>query len=118
MKSGALYRGSTCVVPTVWLAANPWTRLRGLLGRPPLATAAAEGLLIEPCSSVHTFWMGYSLDLVFLDRASCVVDLAENLSPWSMRAARGRARKTLELQAGGIAVIQPKIGEALIWREH
>lgn len=118
MKTGAFYRGDQCLVATVWLAANPWTRLRGLLGRPPLAGDAAEGLLIEPCSSVHTFGMRYALDLVFLDRANRVVDVVQKLSPWTMRAARGKARKTLELMAGGVAVIQPQIGEEFIWRAH
>ena len=117
MRTGALYRGEECVVPTVWRAANPWTRLRGLLGRKPLEPAAAEGLLIEPCSSVHTFWMGYPLDLIFFDRNSRVVSVCENVAPWSARAARG-ARKTLELAAGSVMVFKPCIGEELIWRIH
>lgn len=115
MRAGALYRGEQCVVPTVWHAANPWTRLRGLLGRKPLVPAAVEGLLIEPCASVHTFWMDYPLDLIFLDRNNLVLDIFENVAPWSTRAARG-ARKTLELVAGGVAVFEPRIGEELIWR--
>lgn len=117
MRAGALYRGGQCVVPTVWHAANPWTRLRGLLGRNPLKPAAAEGLLIEPCSSVHTFWMSYSLDLIFLDRNNRILNIFENVAPWSARMARG-ARKTLELAAGSVAVIEPRIGEELTWRIH
>jgi uncharacterized membrane protein (UPF0127 family) len=117
MRTGALYRGEQCVVPTVWRAANPWTRLRGLLGRKPLQPAAAEGLLIEPCSSVHTFWMEYPLDLIFFDRNSRVLEVCQNVAPWSARAARG-ARKTLELAAGSILVLEPHIGEELIWRGH
>jgi uncharacterized membrane protein (UPF0127 family) len=117
VRTGALYRGEQCVVPIVWHAANPWTRLRGLLGRKPLEPAAAEGLLIEPCSSVHTFWMDYPLDLVFLDRNNRVLDICENVAPWSARAARG-ARKTLELVGGSVVVFEPRIGEELIWRIH
>lgn len=117
MRTGALYRGEHCIVPTVWHAANPWTRLRGLLGRKPLAPAAAEGLLIEPCSSVHTFWMDYPLDLVFLDRNNLVIGICEDVAPWSARAARG-ARKTLELAAGSVEVFKPCVGEELIWRIH
>lgn len=117
MKRGGLYRGEQCVVPTVWRAANPWTRLRGLLARKPLEPAAAEGLLIEPCASVHTFWMRYSLDLVFLDRNSRVLDVCENVTPWSTRGVRG-ARKTLELAAGSLKVLEPRIGELLTWRTH
>jgi uncharacterized membrane protein (UPF0127 family) len=117
MKTGALYRGEDCVVPTVWHAADPWTRLRGLLGRRPLEPRAAEGLLIEPCGGVHTFWMSYPLDLVFLDRNNRVLNICENVNPWSTRAARG-ARKTLELAAGSVVVFGPRIGEELIWRMH
>ena len=117
MRTGALYRGERCVVPTVWYAANPWTRLRGLLGRKPLEPAAAQGLLIEPCAGVHTFWMTYPLDLIFLDRNNRVLDIYKNVAPWSTRVARG-ARKTLELAAGGIAVFEPCKGEELIWRSH
>lgn len=117
MRSGALYRGEQCVVPRVWRAANPWTRLRGLLGRKPLEPRAAEGLLIEPCASVHTFWMGYPLDLIFLDRNDRVLAICEKVLPWSTRAARG-ARKTLELAAGGVVIFEPRVGEELVWRSH
>lgn len=117
MRVGALYRGEQCIVPTVWHAADPWTRLRGLLGRKPLEPAAVEGLLIEPCASVHTFWMGYPLDLIFLDRNNRVLNICENVAPWSARASRG-ARKALELVAGSVAVFEPCIGEELIWRIH
>ncbi len=117
MRAGALYRGQKCVVPTVWHAANPWMRLRGLLGRKPLRPGALGGLLIEPCFSVHTFWMRYPLDLIFLDSNNRVLDICGNVAPWSTRTGRG-ARKTLELAAGSIAVIGPRIGEELIWRSH
>jgi uncharacterized membrane protein (UPF0127 family) len=117
VRTGALYRGDQCVVPTVWHAANPWTRLRGLLGRKPLEAAGAEGMLIEPCSSVHTFWMGYPLDLIFLDRNDRVLQICEKVVPWSARGARG-ARKTLELAAGSVGIFKPQIGEELVWRSH
>jgi uncharacterized membrane protein (UPF0127 family) len=117
VKTGALYRGEHCVVPTVWYAANPWTRLRGLLGRKPLEPAAAEGLLLEPCSRVHTFGMAYPLDVIFLDCNNRVLDICENVTPWSIRGARG-GRKTLELAAGSIVAFAPRRGEELIWRSH
>lgn len=116
MKCRALYRGDHCLVPQVWHAADPWTRLRGLLGRAPLADG--QGLLIEPCGSVHTLGMRYALDLIFLDRGDRVVDIAANTPPWTFRAARRRARKTLELRAGSLARLKPELGEELLWRDH
>lgn len=114
MKYGAFYRGDQCVLGSVAHAANPWTRLRGLLGRPALADG--EGLLIEPCGSVHTFGMRYPLDLVYLDCENRVVDTCVNLAPWRTHRARSRARKTLELATGGIAKLNLHIGEQLTWR--
>jgi uncharacterized membrane protein (UPF0127 family) len=115
MKPGALYRGGQCVVPRAWLADTPWSRLRGLLGRPPLCADAQEALLLRPCGAVHTFGMRYALDLVFLDGQGRVLDVRAALPPGRAHRCRG-ARQTLELSSGGLARLRPQPGEALIWR--
>jgi uncharacterized protein len=71
-----------------------WARARGLLGRPPLA--ANEALLLRPCRAVHTFFMRYPIDVVFLDRVGNVVAVREALRPWRVAFAP-RARAALEL---------------------
>jgi uncharacterized membrane protein (UPF0127 family) len=81
----------------VKVAACFWLRLRGLLFRPPLA--ADEGLLILPCSSVHTIGMRQPIDVVFLSADATVLKVAESLRPMRTAACRG-ARAVLELQAG------------------
>lgn len=113
MRTGALYRGDERLVGTVWLADDWVGRLRGLLGRAPLA--AGEGLLLEPCDGVHTCWMRYPIDVLFLDRNRRVLGWRECVPPW--RACRqGGARSTLELHAGGLAALRPVLGEQLLWR--
>jgi uncharacterized protein len=72
-------------------------RLRGLLGRRELPTG--EGLLLSPSSSIHTFFMRFPIDAVFLDRGFRVVGVAPNVRPWRL-AGRKRARRVLELPAG------------------
>jgi uncharacterized protein len=68
-------------------------RLGGLLARPRLA--AGEALLLRPCNSVHTCFMPYAIDVVFLDRQGRVLRTVVALRPW--RAAfHGRAHKVLE----------------------
>jgi uncharacterized membrane protein (UPF0127 family) len=75
-------------------------RMRGLLGRDGLAPG--EGLLLPRTGSVHTFFMRFPIDVVFLDRRRRVVRIAHGLRPW--RVAYGfRARSTLELPAGAAA---------------
>lgn len=113
MKSGALYRGEHCVVARVWRADNPFTRLRGLLARPPLG--AGEGLLLAPCGSVHTMGMGYPLDVVFLSKEAQVLGWRAGVRPWRAAAHRG-AYATLELAAGGLETLLPVCGELLLWR--
>ena len=115
MRAGRLYRGGACLVPTVWRADRWWSRLRGLLGRRPLAGDAAEALWLSPCSSVHTFGMGYPLDLLFLGRQGEVLGWREGVKPWRAGAHRG-AHATVELRAGSLSRIGPVMGEVLQWQ--
>ena len=115
MRAGRLYRGGACLVPTVWRADRWWSRLRGLLGRRPLAGDAAEALWLSPCSSVHTFWMGYPLDLLFLGRQGEVLGWREGVKPWRASGQRG-AHATVEFRAGGLSRIDPVKGEVLQWQ--
>ena len=74
-----------------------WSRGVGLLGRRSLPPA--EGLLIRPCSSVHTLFMRFTIDVVYLDEAWRVVKVVHRLKPWRFSAGRG-AKMVLELQGG------------------
>ena len=79
------------------LADSPLTRLRGLLGRDGLD--AGEGLLLQPASSVHTFFMRFPIDVVFLDRSLVVLGIHDGVDPWRTASQRG-AKAVLELPAG------------------
>ena len=79
------------------LADHSLSRLRGLLGRTGLDSG--EGLLLRPASSVHTFFMRFSIDVVFLDRALVVLSIADSVDPWRAASRKG-AKAVLELPAG------------------
>jgi uncharacterized membrane protein (UPF0127 family) len=79
------------------LAETALTRLRGLLGRSGLPSG--EGILLRPASSIHTAFMRFAIDAVFLDRENRVVKIAAEVRPWRAAACRG-ARAVLELPAG------------------
>ena len=79
------------------LAVRPWTRMRGLLGRRSLPPA--HGMLFNRTSSVHTFFMRFPIDVVFLDAELEVKQVASSVAPWKTASCRG-ARQTLELAAG------------------
>ena len=82
------------------IAETPVSRMRGLLGRARLERG--EALLIRPTWSVHTFFMRFPIDVVFVDRDLRVLGVAPNLRPWRA-AARRRAHAVLELAAGECA---------------
>jgi uncharacterized protein len=72
-------------------------RMKGLLGKRELA--AGEGLLIQPAPSIHTFFMRFPIDVVFLAKNGEVMKVAANVGAWRMRSCR-RAFAVLELAAG------------------
>ena len=79
------------------VADGPLTRLRGLMGRRELPRG--EGLLLKPAPSIHTFFMRFPIDAVFLDAGMNVLSVKAALSPWRVAGQRG-ARAVLELPAG------------------
>jgi uncharacterized protein len=92
------------------VADSPLTRLRGLLARPPLR--GDQGLLLRPTGSIHTCFMGFPIDAVFLDRDWRVLHIARDVKPWRGAAAR-RARAVLELRAGEAARRGLAVGDVL-----
>jgi hypothetical protein len=88
------------LVPALEVAAESKTRKKGLLGRDGLA--AGTGLVIAPTNAVHTFFMRFSIDIVFVSRAGDVVKVSPAVPAWRMAAAfRGYA--VVELGAGEAA---------------
>lgn len=81
------------------LAERPWARLRGLLGRGGLRPG--DGMLLRPSNSVHTFFMRFPIDAVFLDAELRVLAVRRRLRPWRLAGRRG-ARAVLELAAGEV----------------
>jgi uncharacterized membrane protein (UPF0127 family)/protein-S-isoprenylcysteine O-methyltransferase Ste14 len=79
------------------LADTALARMRGLLGRKALP--AGEGILLRPASSVHTGFMRFPIDVVFLDDENRVLKIAHALAPWKAAAAR-KAKAAVELPAG------------------
>ena len=97
------------------LAETALTRLRGLLGRSGLSSG--EGMLLRPASSIHTAFMRFPIDAVFLDREDRVLKVAPELSPWRMAACKG-ARAVLELPAGEAQRrgLRPGVSLTQVWR--
>ena len=94
-----------CRVPTTIRG-----RMRGLLGRSELP--AGEGMLLRRVSAIHTLFMRFVIDAVFLDRDQVVVTIESQVPPWRFVSQR-RARAVLELAAGEGARRGLRVGERL-----
>jgi hypothetical protein len=103
---------SNAVVATSCRTARTFgTRLRGLIGAQPLQPG--QGLVLEPCNSIHMFFMSFPIDAVYLDRYNRVLRVASNLQPWQLGPTVRHARRVLELPAGQAALSKIAEGHTL-----
>jgi uncharacterized membrane protein (UPF0127 family) len=100
-----------CLAARVRLANTASARLRGLMFRRRLE--AGEGIWLRPCQSVHTFWMFFPIDVLFLDRNLTVLSIIENLRPFRVTWPRWRAWSVVELAAGTVAQTGLCVGDEL-----
>ena len=96
------------------LAETSEKRRRGLLGRDMLDPSAA--LIIAPCSAIHTFFMRFVIDVVFVDRDGRVLKMVSDVKPWRI-AASSRAYAVVELNAGAIRRGELVVGDRLSLHE-
>jgi len=100
---------------TIEAALDSRTRRRGLLGRDGLAPGTA--LIIAPCNAVHTFFMRFPIDVLFVARDGTVKRVSENVRPWRIRAAL-TAFATVELAAGAVRASGVARGDRLALAPH
>ena len=94
------------------------SRGRGLLGRASmdpdegLWIVLGAGLWIVPCPTIHTFFMKFAIDVVFLDKKLKVVKIMENMKPWRLSPWVYSAHSVLEL-SGGVLKGALSVGDQL-----
>ena len=82
------------------LAANFYQRAIGLLG--PDHLAAGEALIIKPCNSVHTFFMRFPIDVIFVDKQYQVVQTISGLKPFRISSIHWSSALVIELPVATI----------------
>jgi len=113
-------KGGPAVPSTTWLlrdgavlaqaevAGRYWERLRGLLGR-----SGYDGAFVLPHTrGVHSLGMRFAIDVAFVDRHMCVVDIVR-LRRWRMTRPRVRARMVVEAEAGAFERWGLRVGDHL-----
>ncbi len=93
------------------VADTPFARIRGLLGRKELKSG--EALIIKPCNSVHTFFMRFTIDVLFLDKNNRVVKTLPALKPFRISPICFKAYLTVECPSGAINTSRTQPGDTL-----
>ena len=88
------------------------TRMRGVIGWRDLRQG--EGVLIRPTFSIHTAFVRFPIDAVFLDRDLKVLSIAREMQPWRL-ATFWKANSVLELAAGECDRLGVEPGDRLGW---
>jgi uncharacterized protein len=115
LTSGAVLKGPEGVIATrVYVADTHRSRLRGVLGRPPLEPD--EALVITDCTQVHTFGVRYALDVVFCDLHDMVLHV-ETLQPGRMSKRVGTAWACVELLGGRASECRIVVGSRVFVEE-
>jgi uncharacterized membrane protein (UPF0127 family) len=99
---------ATVLATRLELADSAAKRNKGLLGRKGLEPGG--GLWIIPCESVHTFFMQFAIDLIYIDRDFKVKKVRRSVGPWRLSVCFS-AHSILELPAGTIAATQTRNGD-------
>lgn len=101
----------TVVATQIEKADTCWKRLLGLMFRKGLPVGG--GLWLVPCRDIHSIWMRFQFDAVFLDKDGKVLHLIESMKPCRVSPIIKGGHSVLELEAGAIHLSQTQVGDIL-----
>jgi len=97
------------------LADTFWLRLRGLLGAAPLKPE--EGLILAGEKSIHTLFMTFPIDVVYVDKDYRVIRTDPDMVPYRIGPFVAKSAYVLELLAGTIAHTATQVGDQLLFEQ-
>jgi len=102
---------NTVLANEVAIADTALGRMKGLLGRKSLQ--AGRALVINPCNSIHTLFMRFSIDVLFLDKDSRVVKSVSFIKPFRFSPIYFSACMVIEFPAGTIQATRTQEGDII-----
>jgi len=99
------------IADDVNVAQNPFTRTIGLLFKKSLT--ATQGLVIKPCCSIHTFFMQFEIDVLFVNRKNEIIALYEKVKPYRILPIHFKSYYVIELASGSISAKNIQKGDIL-----
>ena len=101
----------TVLGEAIEVASTAVHRVKGLLGRECLEDG--QGLLFFRCASLHTFFMRFPVDILYVDKSGKVLKIAPEVKPFKLVAAPFRSYFALELPMGSVRRSKTRVGDHL-----
>jgi uncharacterized membrane protein (UPF0127 family) len=101
------------LAPKAALALTPWMRMKGLLGKHKSDFPQGAALIIKPCSSIHSLFMGFPIDVLFVSPQNQVIKIISCLRPFRFTAVYFNTGFVIELPAGTIQSTNTQAGDYL-----
>ncbi len=96
------------------LADNFSKRLQGLMFKAELLSG--QGLIIQPCNMIHTHFMRFPIDALFLDGDKKILHIIESMPPWRNGPHIKGGYYVVELPAGTAQATETEVGHHLEWK--
>jgi hypothetical protein len=93
------------------MAGDPARRLAGLMFRRGLQPGSA--IVLEPCNGIHTCFMRFPVDVVFISFEWEVLRIAPAVPPWRFIPWVSGSRRVVEMRAGSVALSRTAPGDLL-----
>ncbi len=100
------------VAQHVTVAGSIFARMKGLLGKKCLKDG--EGMYFEPCSSIHTLFMKFPIDVLFIDKGNIVIHIIKTLKPFRFSGVYINAKACIELASGVVDLSSTEVGDTLL----
>ena len=95
----------------VFIAKTFFSRAKGLLGRKTFLSN--QVLILDPGNSVHTFFMQFAIDLIFVDQDYRIIQIVHNLRPNRLTPIYWRSNKVIEFPAGKLSAVNAQLKDQL-----
>lgn len=102
---------NTVLASEVIIADSLLKRMKGLLGRKEFKEGQA--IILAPCNGIHTFFMRFPIDVLFVDRENMIIALRQAIKPFRLSAFYRQAKFVIELAAGSLIASGSTKGDIL-----
>lgn len=88
-----------------------WSRFKGLMLTKTFPSC--DGLMIQPCQSIHTFFMRYAIDVIYLDQHNEIIDIHYHIKPGQIGKSIRGVKSVVELPIGTLEKTNTKTGQTV-----